>query len=87
LIQIEEAPEEIKTSFKIAQQKKEIIEEFVTLEQPTETTIKLEKPKEKEEKPVQESHEEIKITKKKKSIPEVKKEEVQEVSNNILFGF
>ena len=71
--------EEIETSFKIAAQKKQIIEELVTLEKPVEeSTITIGKPKE-PEKIIEEVHQEIKITKKKKSIPEIKQEDAQQV--------
>ena len=71
--------EEKVESFKIKPKKKSIVEELITLEQPTESTFTLEKPKKEQEKVIEEVHQEIKITKKKKSISEVKAEEVQEV--------
>ena len=88
-MQLEEKPIEVEEemeSVKLKPKKKSIAEELITLEQPTESTFTLEKPKE-EEKIIEEVHQEIKIIKKKKSIPQLKEDQVQEVSffsNNFI---
>ena len=80
-MQLEEKPIEVEEemeSVKLKPKKKSIVEELITLEQPTESTITIGKPKE-PEKIIEEVHQEIKITKKKKSIPEIKQEDSQQV--------
>ena len=48
-----ESEGEVQTSFKLASQKKETIEEFVTLEQPAEATLTLKEDRVEEEETVQ----------------------------------
>ena len=75
LIQAGEQPtEDVETSFKLAPKKPETIEEFVTLEQPTEASVTLEKPERPSEEVVEESQ--VILKKKKKSVSEVKPDEI-----------
>ena len=71
-----ESQDEIQTSFRLAAQKRETIEEFVTLEQPAEASVTLQKPEKPIDEVVEGTHQEITLKKKKKSVSEIKPDEI-----------